>query len=158
MKYIFVLIFFVLSVIASEREDKKIDSYDILNIEDNDSRESMQKRLDKHLGLTPHKVNYLLPYGHSSANYKSYVPTDEYRNVEAELQVSLKLYIGTNLLGFDESYYLAYSHVAFWQIHAKSSPFRETNYTPEAFVDFPITKKDMFYKIWHSSYIKWSRE
>lgn len=147
MKYIFVLIFLVLSVMASERKYKKVESYDVLNIEDNVSKQSMQKWLDKDLGLKPHRVNYLLPYGHRSGNYKSYVQTDEYKNIEAELQVSLKLYLGTNLLGFNESYYIAYSHVAFWQIHADSSPFRETNYTPEIFVDFPVTKKDMYFNM-----------
>ena len=147
MKYIFVLIFLVLSVMASERKYKEVESYDVLNIEDDVSKESMQKWLDEDLGLKPHRANYILPYGYRSGNYKSYVPTDEYKNIEAELQVSLKLYLGTNLLGFDESYYLAYSHLAFWQTYAESSPFRETNYTPEAFVEFPIINRETYFNM-----------
>jgi phospholipase A1/A2 len=70
----------------------------------------MQKWLNRDFGLKPHKVNYILPYSYREGVYKSYVPTDEYRNIEAELQVSLKLYLGTGLFGLNESYYLAYLH------------------------------------------------
>ncbi|MCK9491055.1 MAG: phospholipase A [Sulfurimonas sp.] len=147
MKYILVLVFLVLSLMAAERKYKEIESYDITNIEDEISKKSMRKWLDEDFGLKPHRANYLLPYGYRNGDYKSYVPTDEYRNTEAELQVSIKLYLGTNLLGFDESYYLAYSHLAFWQIFAESSPFRETNYTPEAFVDFPVIKRETYFNM-----------
>jgi len=147
MKYVLILVFLVLSLVASERKYKEVESYDITNIEDKVSRKSMQKWLNEDFGLKPHRANYILPYGYGSEKYKSYVPTDEYKNIEAELQVSIKLYLGTNLLGFDESYYLAYSHIAFWQIYAESSPFRETNYTPEAFVEFPIKDKDSYFNL-----------
>ncbi|EQB35385.1 hypothetical protein M947_08870 [Sulfurimonas hongkongensis] len=151
MKHILVLIFLVLSAIASKIDSKKgieVESYDITNISDEVSKKSMQRWLNEDFGLMPHKANYLLPMGYrSGGDYKSYVPTDNYKSTESEIQVSLKLYLGTNFLGFDESYYLAYSHLAFWQTYAESSPFRETNYTPEAFVEFPIKNEDSYFNL-----------
>lgn len=150
MKYILVLFFLCFNAEASKIDLKKgteIQNYEVDNIEDEKAKEGMQKWIKKDFGLRPHKVNYLLPFGYRSGNYKSYVQTDEYRNIEAELQVSLKLYLGTNLLGLEESYYLAYSHKAFWQVYAESSPFRETNYTPEAFVEFPVNNRDSYFNM-----------
>jgi phospholipase A1 len=150
MKYILILIFLVLSAMASKIDSKKgveIENYDITNISDEASKRSMQKWLNIDFWLRPHKVNYFLPIGYRNGHYKSYVPTDEYKNTESELQASLKLYLGTNLLGYNESYYLAYTHQAFWQTYAESSPFRETNYTPEAFVEFPIINRETYFNM-----------
>lgn len=47
-----------------------------------------------------------------------------------------------NLLGLDEKYYIAYTQTSWWQIYEHSSPFRETNYQPEFFIDFPLYLKD----------------
>jgi phospholipase A1 len=52
--------------------------------------------------------------------------------------------IGNNLFGLNESYNLSYSHTAFWQIYTQSSPFREINYNPEFFIDFPIDDNSIF--------------
>ncbi len=106
--------------------------------EEIDSKHSMDNWLSGLFGLQPYRVNYLLPYGYSTKVYRSYTPTDKYMNAEAELQVSLKLNVGNNLLGLKERYYLSYSHDAFWQTYTESSPFRETNYNPEGFIEFPV--------------------
>ncbi|WP_373004271.1 phospholipase A [Sulfurimonas sp.] len=145
MRYIFILLFLYTALFSAEtssRKGKELDKYEVSEIEDVEAKKGMQKWLNRDFGLKPHKVNYILPYAYREGVYKSYVPTDEYRNIEAELQVSLKLYLGTGLFGLNESYYLAYSHQAFWQIYSDSSPFRETNYNPEGFVEFPILDKD----------------
>lgn len=150
MKYILVLVILVSAIMASKIDRKKgtyVESYEIENIEDAKVKRGMQKWLDEDFGLKPHRVNYILPFGYSDSKYKSYVPTDSYKKTEAELQVSLKLYLGTNLFGFGESYYLAYSHKAFWQAYSESSPFRETNYTPEAFVEFPIVDREKYFSM-----------
>ncbi len=150
MKYIFILFFLCFTTQASSINEKKgikIESYEFEDVKDLDAKQGMQKWINEDIGLKPHRVNYILPFGYRDSSYKSYVPTDEYRNMESELQVSLKLYLGTNLLGFNESYYLAYSHLAFWQTYAESAPFRETNYTPEAFVDFPISNKYSYFNL-----------
>lgn len=150
MRYIFVLIFLLTAVLSADINTKKgseIEKYEVSEIEDFQARKGMQKWLNRDFGLKPHKVNYILPFSYREGEYKSFVATDEYRNIEAELQVSLKLYLGTGLFGLNESYYLAYSHQAFWQIYSDSSPFRETNYNPEGFVEFPILSKDSIFNM-----------
>jgi phospholipase A1 len=147
LKYIFIIIFLytaLFSADTSSRKSQELEKYEISKIEDTEAKKGMQKWINRDFGLKPHKVNYILPYAYREGKYKSYVPTDEYRNIEAELQVSLKLYLGTGLLGLNESYYIAYSHQAFWQIYSESSPFRETNYNPEGFIEFPIFDKTSY--------------
>jgi len=121
------------------KNDKNIE---LQNVTENDfeAKKAMNNWLDGVFGLQPYKVNYLMPYAYRGDPYKSYNSV-AYNNIEAELQVSLKLGVGSNLFGLNEKYYLSYSHKAFWQIYTDSSPFRETNYNPEAFVVFPVFDK-----------------
>ncbi len=138
MRHIFLLIFLLTSIYALENIETK-------EIKDSEAQSSMQKWIDGSFGLKPYKANYLLPYGYrTNGVYDNYSPTGDYRNIEAELQVSLKLDVGSGLFGLNEKYYLSYTHKAFWQIYINSSPFRETTYNPEAFVVFPIEDKDSF--------------
>jgi len=136
MKYLFILFFLTLSVFALDIESDKSCKTD--TIEDLETKKTMQNWMDGGFGLKPHYTNYFLPYGYREGEYKSYIPSDEYTNIEAEVQISLELYLNKNLLGLNEKYYLAYTHKAFWQIYSSSSPFRETNYNPEAFMRIPI--------------------
>jgi len=135
MKFIFIMFFVITALFSVEG---------IKSIENLETEKSMQKWSDSNFGLEPYRVNYLLLLGYRKDNYKSYIPTDVYKNVEAELQVSLKLKVKQNIFGLDERYYLSYTHQSFWQIYSESSPFRETIYNPEGFVIFPIFDKSMF--------------
>ncbi|MCI6988660.1 MAG: phospholipase A [Campylobacter sp.] len=56
---------------------------------------------------------------------------------ETKFQISFKKPIIEDLLGFDEMYYFGYTQTSWWQVTEDSSPFRETNYRPEIFVDVP---------------------
>ena len=118
---------------------------DIEKVQNTKTKSSMQKWLDHDFGLQPYKTNYFLPYGYADSPYISNIPGVIYKNIEAELQVSLMLQVGHNLLGLDEKYYISYSHQAFWQIYVNSAPFRETTYNPEGFVIFPIEDKDSIF-------------
>ncbi len=129
LKVIVLLLFSIAIVFANSNED----------IPDTKSKDAMDQWLNGEFGLQPHYVNYLLPIGYTEQEYKSYVESDEYGDVEAELQISLKINIGNDLFGLGEKYYLSYSQRSFWQIYEKSSPFRETNYNPEMFVVFPVS-------------------
>ena len=113
MKFFLILIFVWSSVFADEAHhevdarDLEIQSCKIDELEDIEAKESMQKWMHGDFGLIPYKTNYILPFGYrNGGEYKSYVVTDEYVNYETELQVSLKMYMGTGMLGFNESYYL----------------------------------------------------
>jgi len=120
---------------------------DIDTIENDRSKENMEKWLNSEFGLKPYRPNYLLPFGIANSKYVSHKPTVDYDNKEAELQVSLKLKVGKNLLGLNEKYYLSYTHRAFWQIYIQSSPFRESIYNPEGFVIFPISDKNSLFQL-----------
>lgn len=140
MKFIFLFLSIItlnyaLEVENTIQEDKACDVVSIQNIQ---TKASMKKWLEGGFGLTPYRENYLLPIGYTQDDYVSSVPSDTYGNIEAELQVSLKLNVGNNLFGLHERYFLSYSHQAFWQVYSESSPFRETIYNPEAFVIFPF--------------------
>jgi len=133
----FVLYFYVVSVYAIEMKNDENINY--LKIKNQETRHYINRWLEGDFGLQPYKVNYILPFGHSNKIYKSYEQGVKYTDTEAELQVSLKLPVASDLFGLGEKYYLAYTHQAFWQIYTVSSPFRETNYSPEAFVSFPVS-------------------
>lgn len=136
MKNIFlILYFFSIQLLLAQEEN--IENINYEKIEDFETRESVDHWLKGDFGLKPHKPNYILPVGYTDTDYKEYENV-EYKHLEAELQVSLKLKVAENIFGLNEKYFVAYSHQAFWQIYAKSSPFRETNYSPEGFVSFPI--------------------
>jgi len=138
-----ILLLITLVLFASAKEE----SYRLDNIDSNRSVESMKSWLAGDFGLKPYRPNYILPYGYSTRTYESNVPTIDYTNQEAELQVSLKLQVAQNLLGLDERYYVSYTHQAFWQIYINSAPFRENLYNPEGFVIFPIDDKDSMFKL-----------
>ena len=135
-----IIVLLLLSFNLFAAESKNEENIDYTKIEDPTTKEWVDKWLDGNFGLKPHKVNYILPmsYRAGDGQYKDFNQPLPFNNTEAELQVSLKLGVGGNLFGLNEKYYLAYSHKAYWQIYTDSSPFRETNYSPEAFVVFPV--------------------
>jgi len=154
MKNFILLTLLVLSLFGDDYEFcEQPEKYDPakgkINIEDvkNDaSKKSMERWLNGNFALETYKVNYILPYGYSNKAYKPKGPL-HYDNIEAELQVSLKLRVGQNLFGLHESYYVSYSHQSFWQIYIKSAPFRETNYNPEGFVIIPINDTTSMFQL-----------
>ena len=146
MKVLIFLFFISFTLFGVEIKNEK--NIELADIQKNDieANKAMNNWLDGVFGLQPYKVNYLMPYAYRETAYKSY-DSVEYKNIEAELQVSLKLGVGSNLFGLNEKYYLSYSHKAFWQIYTESSPFRETNYNPEAFVVFPVFDKTSMFQL-----------
>jgi phospholipase A1 len=146
-KSIAILMVLALNLISAEFSNEENIDYE--KIDDPETKEWVDSWLDGDFGLKPHKVNYILPisYRSNSGHYKNYDQRANYQNTEAELQISLKLSVGANLFGLNEEYYLAYSHKAFWQVYTDSSPFRETNYSPEAFVVFPIKDSNSLFQL-----------
>lgn len=136
---------FVLSLLLSvgllavSNNTVELEKIELEEVVDRKAKKSMEDWLEGRFGLMPHYVNYLLPFGYTEQDYRSYVASDEYGHIEAQLQVSFKINIGNDLFGLGEKYYLSYSQKSFWQIYEHSSPFRETNYNPEMFVVFPIS-------------------
>lgn len=143
------LIVFLLGVHLYAATASNEENIDYTKIDDPQTKEWMDKWLNGSFGLKPHNVNYILPISYRTGDkkYKDFNQPLPYDNTEAELQVSLKLAIGSNLFGLHEQYYLAYTHRAFWQIYTDSSPFRETNYAPDAFVVFPIEDSTSLFQL-----------
>ena len=100
-------------------------------------------------GLTPYKVNYLLPLSYSKDKPNRVSPTlgsrptgfEEYNeNTEVVFQLSLKKTLSYDLFGWNEFINAAYTQKVWWQLYDESGPFRETNYQPEIFMTIPTTE------------------
>lgn len=80
--------------------------------------------------------NYFLP-----VTYTKHIPDDGRRRSETKFQISVKKALVSSLTPFNETWYFGYTQTSWWQIFAASAPFRENNYAPELFVNFPTTQK-----------------
>ncbi|MDM8546534.1 phospholipase A [Candidatus Venteria ishoeyi] len=95
--------------------------------------------------ITPYKPNYLLLGAYNFAEVH-HAPFREMYNddsieldkIEAKFQLSFKFPVVKNLFGNNGDLYAAYTNRSFWQVYNKtlSSPFRETNHEPEAWLRF----------------------
>lgn len=95
--------------------------------------------------LMSHYQNYILPAAHnfqgwSSDDWEAASGRDEisFENTEIQFQLSIKTPLATRLFDRDISLFTAYTVRSFWQAYNKeiSSPFRETNHTPETWLQF----------------------
>jgi phospholipase A1/A2 len=136
MRYI--LIFLFTLILLDAKEDSEYFYKDYINkIEDKETSFNLEQKITGNFGLYPYKKNYLLAvtYDHNK---------DEYRDqVETIFQFSIKKPITYNFFGLNESFSLGYTQKSFWQTTSDSSPFRETNYMPEIFLQFPYNKNKL---------------
>ena len=105
---------------------------------------SDKKNILQPFTLMSHKPNYFLAAAYNSKGYNPDLfreqfgdPSLEFDNTEAQFQISIKVPLGIDL--FDKfDVYAAYTNRSFWQVYNSeiSSPFRETNHEPEAWVQF----------------------
>ena len=94
--------------------------------------------------LMAHRPNYILvaSYNNDPNNnpYRAATgdPNLELDNVESQFQVSMKVPLAVDLFKNKVDIFAAFTMRSFWQVYNKdiSSPFRETNYEPEAWVQF----------------------
>ena len=143
----------------SKNEEHKVENFttmkksfyqkQINKVKDKETDESLQQLVTKDFNLYPYKKNYLLPVNYNLNEMQ------ERKQLETSFQISIEKPISYNFFGFDESISAAYTQKSFWQTAKNSSPFRETNYEPEVFVQFPYKNSETFkaYKIslMHSS-------
>ena len=94
-----------------------------------------EHHLQNALGIELYKFNYLLP-----VTYAKTIPDDGRKSVETKFQISLAKPLFYDVFGLRESLVAAYTQTSWWQITKKSSPFRETNYQPEIFLNFASPK------------------
>jgi phospholipase A1 len=88
--------------------------------------------------LRPHRTNYILVAAYNDSP-NEYVPLEndedaKAQDTEAKFQISFKARTWEQMFGLPVDFWLAYTQLSFWQLYnsALSSPFRDTNYEPEA--------------------------
>jgi phospholipase A1 len=95
---------------------------------------------DSSFVITPHRPNYFIPVSYNwSLNRAAYgAEGDKLQPVEIKFQISFKADVAEDLFGSNGDLYFAYTQISQWQAYNSdnSSPFRETNYEPEAFLAF----------------------
>ncbi len=110
--------------------------------------------------LMAHKPNYMLVASYNSNSYnpelfQERLGDDSYSldDVEAHFQISFKFPLLLNLFDDKADIYAAYTNRSFWQVYnqKESSPFRETNHEPEAWIQFnPNWELFGFTNVWNS--------
>lgn len=125
----------------AKNNEYKVDSFtnmkkafyqnQIDKVNDKETDENLKQIITSDFGLYPYKKNYILPI-----TYQLNTPKNQ-NNFETNFQISLEKPISYNFFGLNESISAAYTQKSFWQTGKHSSPFRETNYEPEVFVQFP---------------------
>ncbi len=106
--------------------EKQIDKVD-----DVETNENLKQRTIGDFALYPYKKNYLLP-----ATY-DFNKSEDRNQFETTFQLSVEKPIIYNFFGYNEIISVAYTQKSFWQTAENSFPFRETNYEPELFIQFP---------------------
>ena len=92
-------------------------------------------------GLSTYRPNYFLPYSYNRNRDTSLYPVSdlsyELNRPEAKFQISFKGPIWLDILNSDINLWFGYTQVSFWQWFNTdlSSPFRESNYEPEAWFE-----------------------
>jgi phospholipase A1 len=124
---------------VEEPASEDVEPSVVINRLEQDRKQTLQP-----FTLMAHKPNYFLAAAH---NFKGYNPEPfreqysdpsiELDDTEAQFQISLKAPLWVGL--FDKvDIYAAYTNRSFWQVYNSelSSPFRETNHEPEAWLQF----------------------
>lgn len=101
-----------------------------------------------HLNIMSHNQNFLLFGGYTnktltekqwySNGTRNYDKEYNRKSNEIQFQLSIKLPLYSNLFDSGADLFTAYTQNSYWQIYDKehSSPFRETNYMPEFFLEW----------------------
>jgi phospholipase A1 len=92
--------------------------------------------------VTFHRSNYALVFSYNTspnqAPFQELTPPKTLTKPEVTFQLSFKAKIWQDVLGKDIDLWIAYTQRSFWQLYNfdDSSPFRETDYEPEAILNF----------------------
>ncbi len=92
--------------------------------------------------VTFHRSNYALVFSYNSspnlAPWQALDPPKTLTKPEFTFQLSFKAKLWQDVFGKDVDLWVAYTQRSFWQLYnfSDSSPFRETNYEPEALLNF----------------------
>jgi len=106
-------------------------------------RQLERESLRNPFSITAHRRNYILPLSYNQrVNEATFGKIDDNGTpdrTEMSFQLSAKFNLAEQLFGnYGGDLYFAYTQRSWWQAYNtdSSSPFRETNYEPELFLDF----------------------
>ena len=113
--------------------------------------------------FTGYRPNFLLPlHASSRVNTAPDSPTagrgarlGNYQDIEAKLQLSLRTKLAQNVLLPGADLWFGYTQQSLWQLYnrGESSPFRNTDYEPEAMVVVPVPSEHRLLPFgWHWRY------
>lgn len=94
------------------------------------------------LAITAYRRNYIMPWTYNTnpdeADFREITSEGDVDNSEIKFQISFKVKLFDNLFDDNGDVFFAYTQRSWWQAYNSeaSSPFRETNYEPEAFLSF----------------------
>ena len=115
---------------------KKVANNTLDEIEDKETRSTIEQILASSFNLYPYQENYLLPLSYDNKKRA------DRKQTEVKFQISVKKPILTNFFKMNETINFGYTQTSWWQLYDDSSPFRETNYRPEVFVELPYGERD----------------
>ncbi|MCG9697578.1 phospholipase A [Shewanella sp. Isolate11] len=156
-----------------KRSEEKQSEQDSASEEAPHTESLLEKRIKEEVAtaelpfvITPHNVNYILPVTYNtSPNMEPFVDRiaggdAEVDEMEAKFQISFKFPLMYNIFGDNGHLFFAYTNQSYWQLYNKeiSSPFRETNHSPELFMVFnndwklgPLTNSLIAVGVMHQS-------
>jgi phospholipase A1 len=123
------------AVKADDGKEKKLSYFTRLWELDEDARGPRR-------AITSHRSNYALVFSYNtSPNLAPFLEVDPEKTLtkpEVTFQLSFKTKIWQDVFGKDIDLWFGYTQRSFWQLYNfdDSSPFRETNYEPEALINF----------------------
>lgn len=129
--------------IAQNDPQETSDAVSEATLEQAETRRELEQESESNpLAITVYRRNYLLPWTYNTnPNQEAFSAISNEGNAdnaEVKFQISLKINVLENMFGDNGDLYFAYTQRSWWQAYNAdaSSPFRETNYEPEAFVSF----------------------
>lgn len=141
-----------LQKIDSKTEEKKVDATTVPKKEKKAGESAVDERLavdDENIlrpyTLMAHKPNYFLFASYTTGGINPDPFREAYNDpsinaddIEARFQISIKIPLAVDLFNKPIDIFAAYTIRSFWQVYNNelSSPFRETNHEPEAWVQF----------------------
>ena len=146
----------IMNIIPVKSDDNISDKLKLETIEKYISNIKFDDKFDKkdlNFNILGHYENYILLAGKSASEIKEKYyndlgerdPSKDYirDSNEAQFQLSIKVPLYRDFLSSNGDLYTAYTQNSYWQVYntEHSSPFRETNYMPELFIDWDIDKK-----------------
>ncbi|WP_245791885.1 phospholipase A [Modicisalibacter ilicicola] len=112
-------------------------------LEQAEARRELERESEENpLAITVYRRNYLLPWTYNThpnqGDFDQISTNGDADKSEVKFQISLKVKVLNDLIADNGDLYFAYTQRSWWQAYnaEASSPFRETNHEPEAFISF----------------------